>query len=95
MKWYKVIPAPSHLGYPAVPAVDELLHAHTAVTGRVEDHEEVRDLLAVQGVGLTFLILEQRRAERSELVDIDGFVSSEKRGKYIYLEFQTNNIQHG
>ena len=61
---------------PAIPAVDKLLLAHTAVTGHVEDHEEVRHLLAVQGVGLTFLILEQSRAQSCELVDVDGFVSS-------------------
>ena len=67
-----------HLGDPAVPAVDKLLHAHTAVTGHVEDHEEVRHLLAVQGVGLTFLILEQSRAQGGELVNIDGLVSSKK-----------------
>ena len=65
-----------HLGDPAVPTVDKLLHAHTAVARRVENHEEVRDLLAVHGVGLTFIILEQRRAQRSELIDIDGLVSS-------------------
>ena len=38
------------LGYPAVPAVDELLHAHGPVPGGVEDHEEVADLLTVEGV---------------------------------------------
>ena len=65
-----------NLGDPAVPAVDELLHTHTAVAGGVEDHEEVRDLLTVQGVGLAFLILEQSRAQSCELVDVDGFVSS-------------------
>ena len=65
-----------NLGDPAVPAVDELLHTHTAVAGGVEDHEEVGDLLAVQGVGLAFLILEQSRAQSCELVDVDGFVSS-------------------
>ena len=64
------------LGDPAVPAVDELLHTHTAVAGGVEDHEEVGDLLTVQGVGLAFLILEQSRAQSCELVDVDGFVSS-------------------
>ena len=73
-----------HLGDPAVPAVDKLLHAHTAVTGHVEDHEEIRDLLAVHGVGFTFLILKQCRAQSSELVDIDGLVSSKKKLK-IYL----------
>ena len=72
---YFTIPATPHLGDPAVPAVDELLHAHAPVAGHVEDHEEVRDLLAVHGVGFTFLILKQRRAQSSELVDIDGLVS--------------------
>ena len=78
---YEVIPGLGdslHLGDPAVPAVNKLLHAHTAVATRVENHEEVRDLLAVHGVGLTFIILEQRRAQRSELVDIDGLVSSQR-----------------
>ena len=41
------------LGDPAVPAVDELLHAHAAVPRHVEDHEQIADLLAVQGIGLT------------------------------------------
>ena len=41
------------LGDPAVPAVYELLHAHAAVPRHVEDHEQVADLLAVQGIGLT------------------------------------------
>ena len=68
-------PGPHDLLDPAVPAVDELLHAHAAVDGHIEDHEEVRDLLAVHGVGFTFLILKQRRAQSSELVDIDGLVS--------------------
>ena len=36
------------LGDPAVPAVDELLHAHGPVPGRIEDHEEVTDLLTVK-----------------------------------------------
>ena len=78
-----------HLGDPAVPTVDKLLHAHTAVTGHVEDHEEVRDLLAVQGVGLALLVLKQRRAESSELVDIDRLVASRKN---IFLRFKINKI---
>ena len=32
-----------HLFDPAVPAEDELLFAHAAVSGHVEDHEEVID----------------------------------------------------
>ena len=32
---------------PAIPAVDKLLLAHTAVTGHVEDHEEITDQLGV------------------------------------------------
>ena len=32
-----------HLFDPAVPAEDELLFAHAAVSGHVEDHEEVVD----------------------------------------------------
>ena len=64
-----------NLGDPTVPAVDELLHTHTAVSGGVEDHEEVRDLLAVEVVGLALLILEESRAESCELVDVDGLVT--------------------
>ena len=51
------------------------MHAHTAVSGGVEDHEEVRDLLAVEVVGLALLILEESRAESCELVDVDGLVT--------------------
>ena len=40
-------PGPHDLLDPAVPAVDELLLAHAAVAGHVEDHEEIRDLLGV------------------------------------------------
>ena len=36
-----------NLLYPSVPTVDELLLAHTAVPGDVENHKEVADLLGV------------------------------------------------
>lgn len=42
-----------NLGDPSVPAVDELLHAHGPVTGRVEDHEQVADLLTVKMIRLS------------------------------------------
>ena len=41
------------LGDPAVPAVNKLLHAHGAVPGRVEDHEQVADLLTVKMIRLS------------------------------------------
>ena len=43
---------------PAIPAVDKLLLAHAAVTGHVEDHEEIRDLLGVHpGSGISICSL--------------------------------------
>ena len=45
------------LGDPAVPAVDKLLHAHGAIPGRVEDHEQVADLLAVKMIRLSWINL--------------------------------------
>ena len=50
------------------------LHAHAAVPGHIEDHEQVADLLTVQLVRLPLLILEQGGAEGGELVDVDGLV---------------------
>ena len=40
-------PWPYYLLNPAIPAVDELLLAHTAISGHVEDHEQVTDHLGV------------------------------------------------
>ena len=37
----------TNLLYPAIPAVDKLLLAHTPVPGDVEDHKKVADLLGV------------------------------------------------
>lgn len=42
-----------NLGDPSVPAVDELLHAHRPVTRRVEDHEQVANLLTVKMIRLS------------------------------------------
>ena len=53
---------------------DVHLHAHAAVPGHIEDHEEVTDLLTVQLVWLSLLILEQSGAQGGELVDVDGLV---------------------
>ena len=48
------------LGDPAVPAVDKLLHAHGPVPGRVEDHEQVADLLAVKMIRLSWINLSDK-----------------------------------
>ena len=64
-----------NLSDPSIPAVDKLLLAHAAITGHVEDHEEVADLLAVHLVGLAILIPEECGADGSELIDVDGFVT--------------------
>ena len=45
-----------NLGDPSVPAIDELLHAHGPVTRRVEDHEQVADLLTVKMIRLSWII---------------------------------------
>ena len=73
--WDKRLKRFSNLSDPAIPAVDKLLGAHTAITRHVEDHEEVTDLLAVHLVGLALLIPKECGADGSELVDVDGFVT--------------------
>ena len=67
---------------PSIPAVDKLLGAHTAITGHVEDHEQVAYLLAVHLVGLALLIPEECGADGSKLVDVDGFVTETKTISY-------------
>ena len=59
---------------PSIPAVYKLLHAHTAITGDIEDHEQVTDLLAVKRIGFTFLIFKQSCAQCTELVDVNRFI---------------------
>ena len=61
-----------NLLYPSVPTVDELLLAHTAVPGDVENHKEVADLLGVHPGYRLGLILETA-AEFSFLCSISLF----------------------
>ena len=56
----------NYLCNPSIPAVDKLLHAHTPVPGGVEDHEQVTDLLSVQFIGFTLLILRQAFNENKD-----------------------------
>ena len=56
----------NYLCNPSIPTVDKLLHAHTPVPGGVEDHEQVTDLLSVQFIGFTLLILRQAFNENKD-----------------------------
>ena len=56
----------TNLLYPAIPAVDKLLLAHTPVPRDVEDHKQVADLLGVHpGYLLSSFNFYQARARRA------------------------------